>query len=356
MTKTIEINGRKIGYGIKPYIIAEISANHNGSLDRALLTIKKAKESGADAVKIQSYTADTITIDSDKPDFFINHGPWKGKKLYDLYKSAETPFEWHSKIFQYANEIGVTLFSTPFDEKAVDILDELGAPAFKIASFEIVDSQLLRYVAKKNKPVILSTGMASQIEIAEALKIVRNSGCNDIILMHCISSYPAPINEASLKMIQILSNDFGVNVGLSDHTLGNTAALVAVSLGACAIEKHFTIDRNDGGPDSAFSIEPADLKLLCKSANEAWLSLGDNNFKRSASELDNKVFRRSLYFVKDLPAGTVLDNENVKSIRPGLGMHPRFLNKIIGSRTKYAVLRGDRVTFDALCINKDDQE
>lgn len=341
----MKINNRIIGLQQPPYIIAELSANHNGSLQRALKTIDEAKRCGADAIKIQTYTADTMTIDCDLPDFMIKGGLWDGFKLYDLYKWAETPYEWHEEIFSYAKKIGITIFSTPFDETAVDLLEKLNTPAYKIASFEIVDLPLISYVARTGKPMIISTGMASEQEIEEALTTARDAGCNQIVLLHCISSYPAPMDQANIKQISNLAKRFNVITGLSDHTLGTTASVAAVAQGASLIEKHFTLSRKDKGPDSEFSLEPKDLKKLCIDAKDAWLSLGEPGFKRYSAEEGSKVFRRSLYFVKDLPEGHTINSSDIRRIRPGMGMSPKYFDKVIGKKITKNVIKGQAVSL-----------
>jgi len=344
----LRINGRQVGPDSRPYVIAEVSANHNGSLERALETISAAKACGADAVKIQTYTADTITIDSDRADFIVRGGLWDGFKLYDLYKWAETPYEWHAAMFEHARSIGVTLFSTPFDESAVDLLESLNTPAYKIASFEVVDLPLIKYVARTGKPMILSTGMASETEIEEAIGTARESGCKDLIVLHCISSYPAPMEQANVRQIQALAERFNVLAGLSDHTLGTAASVAAVSLGACVIEKHFTLSRADKGPDSEFSLEPSDLERLCLDTRDAWLSLGSAGFARQRAEEGSKVFRRSIYFVKDLPAGHIIGPDDIRRIRPGMGMAPKYFDALIGRKLKVAVYRGTPAGMDLL--------
>jgi len=342
------INNRPIGLEHNPYIIAELSANHNGSLERAFNSIDEAQLCGADAVKLQTYTADTMTIDCDAPDFMIKGGLWDGYKLYDLYKWAETPYEWHEALFAHARKRGITVFSTPFDETAVDLLENLNAPAYKIASFEVVDLPLIRYVARTGKPMIMSTGMASEAEIEEAVTTARDAGCKDMLLLHCISSYPAPIDQANLRQIPELACRFGVATGLSDHTMGTTASVAAVALGACAIEKHFTLSRSDKGPDSEFSMEPADLERLCQDTKDAWLALGKGGFERQRAEEGSKVFRRSLYFVKDLPAGHVIGPEDIRRIRPGMGLAPKFYEEVVGRRLSCSVKLGTPVHLDYL--------
>jgi pseudaminic acid synthase len=342
------IDNKKISETEKPYIIAELSANHNGSLDKAKLSIKKAKECGVDAVKIQTYNADTMTIDCDKDDFIVKGGLWNGYKLYNLYDEAQTPFEWHSELYRYAKEIGITLFSTPFDESAVDLLETLNTPAFKIASFELTDLPLISYVAKKGKPMLMSTGMATENEISEALETARSGGCNSLLLFHCISSYPVPIEQANLKQIPNLKKTFGVSIGLSDHTLGNTTAIASIALGACAIEKHFTISRQEKGPDSEFSVEPSELKELVKDTKNAWEALGNEGFNRPKAELGSNVFRRSIYFVNDIKSGEKIKETDIRRIRPGFGLPPKYFDKLIGKTLSADVKRGDAVSWDMI--------
>lgn len=344
----IVISGREISENHAPYIIAEISANHNGSIERAKKSIEMAAKAGADAIKIQTYTADTMTIDCDSSDFIVKGGLWDGYKLYDLYNEAHTPYEWHEELFNFAKQLGVTLFSTPFDETAVDLLESLNAPAYKIASFELTDLPLISYVAKLKKPMLMSTGMATQDEVAEALECARTSGCNSILLFHCISSYPAPIDQANLRSIQKLKKEFDVTVGLSDHTIGNVAATTAVALGASAIEKHFTISRDDKGPDSEFSIEPHELEGLVKDIKEAWLSLGKDELVRPTAESGSRVFRRSLYFVNDLKSGSVIKPEDIRRIRPGFGISPKYYNDVVGKIIEKDVKRGQSVSWDLI--------
>ena len=344
----ITINGRDIGPHKPPYIIAELSANHNGDIERAFKTIKAARDSGAHAIKIQTYTADTMTIDCDKEEFIIRGGLWDGYKLYDLYKWAETPFEWHKAIFEYAASIGITLFSTPFDESAVDLLESLNTPVYKIASFEATDLPLIRYVASKGKPMIMSTGMCSEHEIEEAVNTAREGGCKELVLLHCISSYPAPMDQANLRQMQNLANRFNSLPGLSDHTLGTTASVAAVTLGACLIEKHFTLSRQDKGPDSEFSIEPAELKRLCQDTHDAWSALGNVGFERQLAEESSKRYRRSLYFVKNLKAGQLITEASIRRIRPGYGLAPKHFDEIIGRTVKVDVELGTAVQWEHL--------
>ena len=348
MNKKISINGRLIGEGQAPYIVAEVSANHNGSLDRAKEILFSAKSCGADAIKLQTYTADTITIKSDHDDFLIKGGLWDGKTLYDLYKWAETPFEWHKPLFDYARSIDLTCFSTPFDESAVDLLEDLNAPAYKIASFEAVDIPLIKYVASTKKPMIISTGMANLEEISEAVEAAKSSGCQDLILLHCISSYPAPANQSNLRTIQDLSKKFDVITGLSDHTLGTTVSIASVALGASFIEKHFTLSRNDEGPDSSFSIEPDELSELCRNAKTAWDALGVAGYQKKSSEEGNIQYRRSLYFVNPLQAGEVIKSMDIRSIRPGHGLAPKYMDSLIGREVTSDVSFGAPVSWDLI--------
>ena len=345
-----KINDRIIGPGHPPYIVAEMSGNHNGSLERAIETIDVAHHCGADAIKLQTYTADTITIDSDKSEFMIKGGLWDGYKLYDLYKWAETPFEWHKPLFEHAHERGITIFSTPFDETAVDLLEELNAPAYKIASFELVDLPLIRYIASTRKPLVISTGMASEQEIEEAVTTARQAGCRDLILLHCISSYPTPVDQANLKQIQVLAKRFEVLSGLSDHTMGTSVPVTAVGQGAHFIEKHFTISRSDKGPDSEFSLEPDELRRLCLETKEAWSAIGKEGFERQIVEEDNKSFRRSLFVVKDMEKGDLLTPENLRRIRPGHGLPPKHYEKLLGKSVTCDISKGTPMKWEYLNI------
>lgn len=340
------IAGREIGPDHPPYIIAELSANHNGVLERALKTIEEAQRCGASAIKLQTYTADTMTIDSDQPDFRIEGGLWDGYKLYDLYKWAQTPFEWHEAMFRHAQNCGITVFSTPFDETAVELLERLGAPAYKIASFENTDIPLIKCVAKTGKPIIISTGMATEDEIAEAIEAARSAGCKELVLLHCVSSYPVPIQQANLRQLQELARRFGVVSGLSDHTLGTTASVAAVALGACVIEKHFTLSREDKGPDNSFSIEPEELLRLCQDSLDAWMALGSGDYKPQPAEVASKVFRRSVYFVRDLPAGAIVGPDDIRRIRPGLGLPPKHFDAMIGRSLRVSVKRGTATRWE----------
>lgn len=328
----IAIDGRPIGAGFPPYVIAEVSANHNGNLDNALRLIEESRKAGADAVKLQTYRPDTITLDSDAEEFRIKGGLWDGRRLYDLYAEAHTPWEWHAPLFAHARKLGITLFSSPFDATAVDLLEDLGAPAYKIASFEAVDLPLIRYVASTGKPMIISTGMADADEIGEAVAAARDGGCREVAILHCVSGYPAPAADYNLRTIPDMVARFGTVVGLSDHTLDNTTAIAAVALGAAIIEKHVTLDRSGGGPDDSFSLEPAELAQLCAGARTAFDALGRVDYGRKSSEMGNVIFRRSLYFVRDLKAGETIGPADVRSVRPGYGMAPKELPRVIGRR------------------------
>lgn len=326
----ITINGRKISAKHEPYVIAELSANHNGSLETAFTLLNVAKNSGASAVKLQTYTADTITLNCDSDEFRIKSGLWEGRTLYDLYQEAHMPWEWHKPLFDYARELEITIFSSPFDRTAVDLLEDLNAPAYKIASFEAVDLPLIKYVAATGKPMIISTGMADKEEIAEAIQAAYDGGCKELAILHCVSGYPAPAEDYNLRTIKDMASSFNIPVGLSDHTLDNTTAIASVVLGASIIEKHFTLDRNGGGPDDSFSLEPEDLKQLCEGAKTAWQALGQVDYGRKSSEQGNAQFRRSLYFVKDMKAGDVIDETCIRSVRPGFGLAPKFYDEILG--------------------------
>ena len=331
MPNTISINGRRISTAHPPYVIAEMSANHNGRLESALKIIKAAKDAGADAVKLQTYTPDTITLKSERADFQISDGLWAGKTLYELYEEAHLPFEWHAPLFDYARDLGITIFSTPFDTTAVDLLESLNAPAYKIASFEAIDIPLIRYVAKTGKPMIISTGMTDLDEIKEAVDAARSAGCKDLVLLKCVSAYPAPPRDYNLRSMGKLSAEFNALVGLSDHTISNTTAIAAVALGASVIEKHFTLDRSGGGPDDSFSIEPKELKALCASCKEAQEALGKQEMTAQASEQGNLQFRRSLYYTKDLKPGDTITESSVKSVRPGFGLPPKYFDDLVGA-------------------------
>ena len=348
MSPRVEIAGRPIGPDHEPYVICELSGTHNGELARALDLIDAAAATGCDAVKIQTYTADTITIDSDRPEFTLHGGLWDGRTLHDLYGEASTPYAWHAALFERARERGVTLFSTPFDETAVDLLEGLGAPAYKIASFEIVDLPLIDYVARTKKPMIISTGMANEAEMAAAVETAMAGGAAGVVLLHCISSYPAPIDQANVRNVPALASRFGVVAGLSDHTPGTAASVAAVSLGASVIEKHFTLSRADGGPDAAFSLEPAEFTALVRDCKDAWRALGQAGFQRVGVEAASLQFRRSLYVVADVAAGEAITKANVRSIRPGLGLPPKHLPEILGRTAARALKRGEPLSWDML--------
>lgn len=330
MTSFVSIDSKKIGNDFPPYIIAEMSANHNGDINNAYKIIDMAVECGADAVKLQTYKPDTITLNSKKPEFMIEGGLWDGQSLYELYDGAHMPWEWHKLLFDYAKEKNITIFSSPFDFTAVDLLEELDAPAYKIASFEAIDLPLIEYVAKTGKPMIISTGMANEEEIQEAIYTAKNAGCKELIVLHCVSGYPAPAEDYNLATIPDMAKKFNVLTGLSDHTIDNTTAISSVMLGACLIEKHVTLNRNGGGPDDSFSLEKNELAQLCKDTKTAWQALGKVDYGRKSSEIGNAKFRRSLYIVKDIKAGEKLTLENIKSIRPGYGLAPKFINEFIG--------------------------
>lgn len=346
MNNYIEIAGRKIGADFPPYIIAEMSANHNGDINRALQIMEEAKKAGADAVKLQTYRPDTITLKSGSEDFKIHGGLWDGESLYELYTKAHMPWEWHKPLFDKAKELGVTIFSSPFDFTAVDLLESLDAPAYKIASFELVDLPLIKRVAQTGKPMIMSTGMANEIEIQEAITTARDNGCNELVILHCVSGYPAPASEYNLATIADISQRFGVLAGLSDHTIDNATAVAAVVLGASVIEKHVTLDRNGGGADDSFSIEPLELAQLCRDAKTAWSALGKINYERTPAELGNIKFRRSLYVVKDIAKDDVLTSENVRSIRPGFGLAPKYYEQVLGCKANRNISSGTALSFD----------
>jgi N-acetylneuraminate synthase len=330
MSNFITINDRQIGVDFPPYIIAEMSAKHNGDIRNAYKIIDMAKSCGADCVKLQTYTPDTLTIDSNLSDFQLIDGLWAGQSLYDLYKEAFMPWEWHKTLFDYAQKLDITIFSSPFDNTAVDLLEDLNTPAYKIASFEAIDLPLIKYVAQTGKPMIISTGMADVDEIQEAVEAAKEGGCKELAILHCVSGYPAPAGDYNLRTIVDMQQRFGLVTGLSDHTIDNTTSIASVALGGSIIEKHVTLGRNGGGPDDSFSLEAEDLKALCTHARIAWKSLGKIDYSRKSSEIGNIKFRRSLYFVKDVEAGDLVTEENVKSIRPGFGLPPKFKSDIIG--------------------------
>ena len=342
----IEINGRRIGPGCPTYIVAEMSANHNQDFDQAIRIVEAAKEAGIDAIKLQTYTPDTLTIDCDKEYFRIEGTIWEGRNLYDLYGEAYTPWEWQPKLKEIANGLGLDLFSTPFDHTAVDFLEQMDIPVYKIASFEIVDLPLLRRVAQTGKPIIMSTGMAMPTEIDEAVDTIRKAGGNQLALLKCNSAYPAPPEEMNLRTIPHLAEAFNIPIGLSDHTLGIAVPVVAVSLGACIVEKHFTLSRTVAGPDSAFSLVPHELKAMVEAVRTAEKALGAVYYGVCEHEVENHVFRRSLFVVQDMKAGEVFTAENVRSIRPGCGLHTRYLDEIIGRCASQDIERGTPLSWD----------
>ena len=331
------------------FIIAELSANHNGSLKTALETVRAAKRAGADCIKIQTYTAETMTIDSNKKDFIVGGGTvWDGRTLYELYQEAYTPWEWHKAIFDCAKEEELISFSSPFDKSAVDFLEELEVPAYKIASFEITDIPLIEYVASKGKPIILSTGIATFEDIELALDACRRMGNHNIALLKCTSSYPAPIEEANMSMIPDFNERFNVIPGLSDHTLGSTVPIVAATLGARIIEKHFILDRSIGGPDASFSMNEDEFTDMVKAVREAEKAVGQVSYEPTEKQIKGRAFSRSLYVVKDIKKGDVITEENVRSIRPGFGMHPKYLRDILGKKLNYTVEMGTRLSKDMI--------
>jgi len=347
--KTITINGKKMGSGHSTYVIAEISANHNHDIQEAVDLINIAKDCGADAVKIQTYTPDTMTIDCDNEYFQIGKGTiWEGKNLYQLYGEAFMPWNWTTRLIAEAKKIGITLFSSPFDSTSVDFLEGLGMPAYKIASFELVDHPLIARVAKTGKPVIMSTGMGTLREISEAVEVLKSNGCSEYALLKCTSSYPAPANEANLARIKHMAEVFDVPVGLSDHTMGSIVPAVAVGLGACIIEKHFTKSRDVEGPDSAFSMEPHEFKEMVASVRVAEQAAGEVTYELTEKESDSRVFRKSIFIVKDMKAGELLTEENTRVIRPGYGLHPKHLKELIGKKVRTQLPKGTPVSWDII--------
>jgi len=342
----MKIGNFQVGNGQRVFIIAELSANHNGSLETAINTIKAAKRAGADCIKLQTYTPDTITIDCSNSDFKIKDTIWSGRTLYNLYQEAHTPWSWHEELFNVAKNEGLEIFSSPFDSTSVDFLEKLNVPAYKIASFEITDIPLIEYVASKQKPIIISTGIAELEDIDLALETCRNVGNDQIILLKCTSSYPAPLDEANLRMIQKFASKFNVLTGLSDHTLGILAPVVATCMGACVIEKHFTLDKNSGGADSSFSLDEKEFSSMVTAVREAESAIGENLFTLTNSQVKGKSFSRSLYVVKDVKAFDVINTENIRSIRPGFGLHPKYFKHVIGKRFKKDLNFGSRLTSD----------
>ena len=348
MSPSFAIAGRAIAADQPPFIIAEMSANHNGDLSRAMTLLEAAAAAKADAVKLQTLKPDGITIDHNGPGFVIASGPWAGYSLFGLYSEAQTPWEWHAPLFQRAKELGLIIFSSPFDKQAVDFLAELNAPAFKIASFEMADTDLVAHAARKGKPMIVSTGLSSLGDIAQTVDTIRKTGNDQVALLHCISSYPAPTQDANLATIPHMAQAFGTTVGLSDHTQGTAVAVAAVALGACIIEKHVTLSRADGGLDAAFSLEPHELATLVQDCRTAWVARGQVSYALQECEQGNLAFRRSLYVVKDLPAGTVITEDYVRSIRPGHGLEPRHLPHVLGRTARRDVARGTPFAWNML--------
>jgi pseudaminic acid synthase len=344
----VVIDGRAIGYGHPPYIIAEISGNHNGSLETALNIVDRAAATGAHAVKLQTYRPDTITLDSARDDFQIKDGLWAGRSLYELYEWAHTPWEWHKALFERATSLGVTMFSSPFDTSAVDLLEDLNAQAYKIASFEAVDLRLIRYVAQTGKPMIISTGMADKDEIGEAIAAARDGGCTALVVLHCVSGYPAPPEDYNLATLVDITAEFDVLTGLSDHTIDNTTALAAVALGAVMVEKHITLDRSGGGPDDSFSLEPSEFEELCRNTAVAWRALGKVDYGRKSSERSNVKFRRSLYFIEDIKTGQRIEPHMIKSVRPGFGVAPKHWDELLGKTAIRDIARNTPVLWAAL--------
>ena len=347
MSEFININGRRIAAGEPAYVVAEMSANHNQSFDEAVRIVRAAKEAGADAVKLQTYTPDTITIDCDQPPFRIGKGTiWEGKNLHVLYREAFTPWEWQPKLKELADDIGLDCFSTPFDPTAVDFLENMGVPAHKIASFEVVDIPLIQTIARTGKPIIMSTGMATLEEIGEAVAAIRAEGNNQLALLKCTSAYPAPPDEMNLRTIPDLAQRFGVPVGLSDHTLGTTVPVVGVTLGACIVEKHFTLSRSTAGPDSAFSLEPDEFKQMVDAIRTAEQAVGRISYEVTEREVASRVFRRSLFVVEDVSAGEAFTEKNVRSIRPGHGLSPKHLPEVLGRRAASDIARGTPLDWE----------
>jgi pseudaminic acid synthase len=344
----ISIAGRRIAADVPPFVIAELSANHNRRLDTAMRIVEEAKKAGADAVKLQTYTADTITLNSHAEEFHIQGGLWKGKTLYELYEEAYMPWEWHKPLFEYARKLNITMFSSPFDNTSVDLLEDLNTPAYKVASFEVVDIPLIRYIARTGKPMIISTGMANADEIAEAIDAAHSGRCKEIAILHCVSGYPAPARDYNLRTIPDMIDRFGLVTGLSDHTIDNTTSIASVVMGASIIEKHLTLDRSSGGPDDSFSLEPKEFAALCKGAKTAWQALGQVDYGCKSSEQGNLKFRRSLYFVKPLKQGDRVTADAVRSVRPGFGLAPKHMDEVVGAVLKVNVDFGTAVSWDLL--------
>lgn len=346
----ITIAGRKIGKNYRPFIIAEMSGNHNQSLERALAIIEAAAECGVDAIKLQTYTADTMTLDLSEGEFYIDddNSLWKGSSLYDLYKQAYTPWEWHKPIFERCKELGLIVFSTPFDESAVDFLEDLDVPCYKVASFENTDLTLIKKIASTGKPMIISTGMATVAELDETVKAVREAECKDLILLKCTSTYPASPQNTNILTIPHMKELFNCQVGLSDHTMGVGVAVASVALGATVIEKHFTLSRADGGVDSVFSLEPNEMKALVVECERAWQALGKVYYGPTNKEKSSLKFKRSLYVTKDMEAGETFTKENIRPIRPGLGLPTKYYEIFLGKKVSKNVKKGTPLTWDLL--------
>lgn len=349
----MRLGDRPLGAGRRPLVIAELSGNHNGRIERALALMDAAAAAGADAVKLQTYTADTITLDFDGPGFTIDGGPWDGRRLHELYREAHTPWEWHEALFAKGRALGIPVFSSPFDFSAVDFLETLGAPAYKIASFECIDLPLIRRCAATGKPLVISTGLASQTEIREAVQAARSAGARDLVLLHCVSAYPAPAREYNLRRIPDLALRFGVLSGLSDHTLGSATAVAAACMGACLIEKHITLARADGGPDAGFSLEPAEFAALVRDVRDGFEALGQVAYERQESEKSNAQFRRSLYAVADIGRGEALTADNIRSIRPGFGLPPKHYEALLGRRALRDIKRGTPIEWSLVTPAKE---
>jgi len=346
MSNYIKIDGRKIGPSEPPYVIAEMSANHNGKIDNAYKIIEMAKLSGANAVKLQTYRPDTITMKMKTPEFMIEGGLWHGQSLFELYESAFMPWDWHEPLFNYAKKQDITIFSSPFDNSAVDLLEDLNAPAYKIASFEAIDLPLIKYVALTKKPMIISTGMADLEEIEEAVSTAQEGGCKHLALLHCVSGYPAPPSDYNLRTLVDMKNRFNLVTGLSDHTIDNNTAISSVALGGSIIEKHVTLDRKGGGPDDSFSLEKSELKQLCEGTLTAWKALGKIDYGRKSSEQSNAKFRRSLYFIKDIQEGEFITENHIKSIRPGYGLAPKHYDEVLGKNVRKDIKSGTAVSWE----------
>lgn len=344
----ITIDGTPIGIEYPPYVIAEMSANHNGRIENAFRIIEEAKKCGASAIKIQTYRPDTITLNCTTDDFKIFGGLWDGRTLYELYEQAHMPWDWHKPIFDYARKLNLTIFSSPFDNTAIDLLEDLNAPAYKIASFEAVDLPLIKYAASTGKPLIISTGMADIEEIHEAIAAARDGGCKQLAILHCVSGYPAPAEDYNLKTIPDMINKCGLVTGLSDHTLGNATAIASIPLGAAIIEKHFTLDRSRGGPDDSFSLEPKEMQALCRDVKIAHDAMGVVDYGQKSSEKANLKFRRSLYFVQDLMKGELITVSSICSVRPGYGIAPKHFDSIIGKRMACDVKANTPVTWTSI--------